>query len=217
MEDKLTKRLFAEYASLPKAPRQEATVASILRNVGHFSTTLNSSGYPVRRQLHLNRIYNDGESRVNALKTHHTPLFQLIGIDRFYSWSTEKLITNQSKSYNSSGLARRMDSTLTIRRFSTFGLLCCAVAGATVIATGCADSNPHGLVPVSGKVLLDGEPLPHGVLHTVTNNGKGASGGIQSDGTFELVKIEYKELGKQKITINKNPIPILIQNKRKRI
>ena len=82
--------------------------------------------------------------------------------------------------------ALHMHSHSTTRCFDSSRLLWCATVCAILLATGCTGSNPDGLVPVSGKVLLDGEPLPHGALYTVMDSGKGAEGEIGPDGTFEL-------------------------------
>ena len=54
-----------------------------------------------------------------------------------------------------------------------------------VMIIGCGDSGPD-LAPVTGKVLLDGQPLTSGRISTVPSVGRGANGAIQSDGTFEL-------------------------------
>ncbi|MCC7475226.1 MAG: hypothetical protein IT425_07510 [Pirellulales bacterium] len=43
------------------------------------------------------------------------------------------------------------------------------------------------LCEVRGKVTLDGQPLPTGVVVSFTKAGKGAFGIIQPDGTFTLV------------------------------
>ena len=50
---------------------------------------------------------------------------------------------------------------------------------------GCNDNSPS-VVPVRGKVLLDGEPLTSGSVLTTPAAGRGARGAIESDGTFEL-------------------------------
>lgn len=53
-----------------------------------------------------------------------------------------------------------------------------------VTVAGCGgDSN---IAPVSGKVLLDGQPLPQGLVTTLPAAGRGARGVIQSDGSFKL-------------------------------
>lgn len=50
---------------------------------------------------------------------------------------------------------------------------------------GCQPSGPT-IVPVSGKVLLDGKPLTQGNVLTHPSGGRGANGVIQPDGTFRL-------------------------------
>src|SRR5215212_2366677 len=55
-------------------------------------------------------------------------------------------------------------------------------------AAGC-DSRPTR-VKVSGTVLIDGEPLKHGFLDFVPENGRKASGTVDSNGHFELTCFE---------------------------
>jgi hypothetical protein len=53
------------------------------------------------------------------------------------------------------------------------------------LCVGCGDSGPT-LAPVTGTVLLDGQPLATGHVITQPTAGRGATGPIQSDGTFTL-------------------------------
>jgi hypothetical protein len=50
---------------------------------------------------------------------------------------------------------------------------------------GCGGKTPS-IVPVRGKVLLNGQPLTTGRVLTQPSAGRGANGIIKSDGTFEL-------------------------------
>jgi hypothetical protein len=68
------------------------------------------------------------------------------------------------------------------RRAFASSVICIAIVASTL--TGCG--NGEGLVPVSGKVLLDGQPLTQGNVITLPPAGRGASGIIQPDGTFQL-------------------------------
>ncbi|MFO0811109.1 MAG: hypothetical protein U0746_20970 [Gemmataceae bacterium] len=52
-------------------------------------------------------------------------------------------------------------------------------------AVGCGSSGPR-LVPVSGIVLIDGKPLPFGVVQVAPEGGRAASGRIGPDGRFTL-------------------------------
>lgn len=54
-----------------------------------------------------------------------------------------------------------------------------------VSTTGCGPSGPN-VVPVSGKVLIDGQPLTFGYVRFVPTGGRASDAEIQSDGTFEL-------------------------------
>ncbi|MCA9234823.1 MAG: hypothetical protein KDA44_05105 [Planctomycetales bacterium] len=59
------------------------------------------------------------------------------------------------------------------------------VALAALVACGC-NSGDSGLAPVSGQVLLDGQPLTTGAVITMPPQGRGARGVIGSDGRFTL-------------------------------
>jgi len=54
------------------------------------------------------------------------------------------------------------------------------------VLMGCADKSASNVVPVEGKVLLDGQPLAFGTVTFQPNSGQPARGEIQSDGTFKL-------------------------------
>lgn len=54
----------------------------------------------------------------------------------------------------------------------------------TLLAGGC--ERPSLLVPVQGRVLLDGKPLPSGVVQFQPASGQAASGQIADDGSFVL-------------------------------
>jgi hypothetical protein len=66
------------------------------------------------------------------------------------------------------------------RRFAVlFAIFCsCMIAGCS--------KGDRSLVPVSGKVLIDGQPLTRGFVRFVPAKGRVSSGEIQSDGTFKL-------------------------------
>jgi hypothetical protein len=57
------------------------------------------------------------------------------------------------------------------------GLLMLAVVGC---------QQKSNVVPVRGKVLLDGKPLTKGMIATMPSAGRGANAKIQPDGSFEL-------------------------------
>ncbi len=60
-----------------------------------------------------------------------------------------------------------------------------AVAVALVPCPGCGGNTPE-VAPVEGKVLISGQPLTTGRIITTPAAGRGATGYIQQDGTFEL-------------------------------
>jgi len=68
------------------------------------------------------------------------------------------------------------------KSFLVLRLGCCSLA---LLFLGCGGDQPE-TVPVTGKVLLDGQPLTKGTVITTPDAGKGATGAIQPDGTFEL-------------------------------
>lgn len=55
---------------------------------------------------------------------------------------------------------------------------------AGVFSAGC--NQTPAVVPVSGKVLYNGEPLPCGFVMFQPEQGQAAQGEIQPDGTFQL-------------------------------
>jgi hypothetical protein len=56
---------------------------------------------------------------------------------------------------------------------------------ATLIFAGCGDGRP-ARVPVSGMVLIDGQPLTRGHVKFVPSNGRPSIGKIAEDGKFTL-------------------------------
>jgi hypothetical protein len=57
-------------------------------------------------------------------------------------------------------------------------------------AVGCGSAAPN-VVPVHGKVTLNGQPLTTGRVMTMPVAGRGAGGEIQQDGAFELTTPEF--------------------------
>lgn len=60
------------------------------------------------------------------------------------------------------------------------------------LAVGCGDNRPKR-VPVSGRVLIDGEPLSHGFVQVVPAGDRAATGKIGSDGRFTLTTFEPED------------------------
>lgn len=65
-----------------------------------------------------------------------------------------------------------------------FSLACLAIT-----TVGCGDGRPS-LVPVSGVVTIDGQPVPCGAVRIIPDNMRPASGKISSDGRFTLTTFE---------------------------
>ncbi|QDU56699.1 hypothetical protein [Aeoliella mucimassa] len=59
-----------------------------------------------------------------------------------------------------------------------------------VVSAGCG-SDKSGLVPVSGQVLIDGQPLSLGSLQVMPTGARPAFGKLDENGHFELMT--YKE------------------------
>jgi hypothetical protein len=74
---------------------------------------------------------------------------------------------------------------------------------ALVALSGCGDGRP-GRVPVSGKVVIDGEPLTSGSVVFVPEHGRQSIGNLDKDGHFVLSSYASNDgavLGKHKIRI----------------
>ncbi|QDV70001.1 hypothetical protein Poly24_37200 [Rosistilla carotiformis] len=82
-----------------------------------------------------------------------------------------------------------------IERLSKTWLDVCVVATCCFALVGCGPSGHPGLIPVSGKVTIDGEPLQTGTVEFIPDTSKGttgqvAFGQIGADGTFQLRTFE---------------------------
>ncbi|CAD7694868.1 unnamed protein product [Ostreobium quekettii] len=64
---------------------------------------------------------------------------------------------------------------------------CVLIAAFVGVAVGCGQSS-HELdtAPVSGRITLDGEPLPQGIVYVIPDKGRMAKALVKEDGTFEL-------------------------------
>lgn len=78
-----------------------------------------------------------------------------------------------------------------------------------LVAVGCDDGRPDR-VPVSGQVLIDGEPLTHGYVRLVHPTSRPAVGKLDADGRFTLSCYEKGDgaiRGVQQVAIDaKKPI-----------
>jgi hypothetical protein len=57
---------------------------------------------------------------------------------------------------------------------------------------GCGDGRPRR-VPVSGQILIDGEPLPVGNIRVVPDDARAATGTIGPDGRFSLTTFDQDD------------------------
>jgi len=73
----------------------------------------------------------------------------------------------------------------------------------TLLLAGC-DGRPS-LVPVSGQVLLDDQPVTAGFIRVIPSDARAASGSIGSDGRFQLTTFEENDgcvPGTHKVTVS---------------
>ena len=81
-------------------------------------------------------------------------------------------------------------------------LLAVVAVAMIAAATGC--SKTPAVVPVSGKVLYNGKPMPYGYVLFQPEQGQPAEGEIQSDGSFQLSSYGPKDgavPGRHKISV----------------
>ena len=64
--------------------------------------------------------------------------------------------------------------------------LCLVICGA---ANGCSDGKPS-LSPVSGRVMIDGQPVSHGFIQVMPAGFRPANGKLDENGHFELTTFE---------------------------
>lgn len=91
-------------------------------------------------------------------------------------------------------------------RISLVGLLAMLVV---INSSGCGSDSPK-TVPVTGKVSYNGQPVTSGTLMLIPagEGGYGATGQIQSDGTFQLTSFKPNDgaaPGNYKVTIQVFP------------
>jgi hypothetical protein len=84
----------------------------------------------------------------------------------------------------------------------SLGTLLCLVG---LFATaGCGDGRP-ARVPISGQVLIDGQPLRFGSIRFIPDNARPSSSKLDSEGRFTLYCFEKDDgavLGRHRITVN---------------
>jgi hypothetical protein len=82
-------------------------------------------------------------------------------------------------------------------------MLAACLAVALVVVAGCGDGRPTR-VPVSGQVLIDGQPLKYGIIRFVPANARPAGGKLDTEGRFSLTCFEENDgatLGTHRIEI----------------
>src|SRR5688572_21947117 len=67
-----------------------------------------------------------------------------------------------------------------------------AVVLAALLSSGCGDGRP-GRVPVSGRVLIDGKPLPQAAVRFCPPGGRSSSGKTDGGGRFVLACYEAND------------------------
>jgi hypothetical protein len=73
-----------------------------------------------------------------------------------------------------------------------FGLRVAALPLVALAFVGCGDGRPS-VVPVQGRILIDGQPLTHGAIRVVPENARAATAQIQPDGTFRLTTFKEND------------------------
>lgn len=63
---------------------------------------------------------------------------------------------------------------------------------ATLVCAGCSDGRPKR-VPISGVVLIDGEPLTHGSILFIPETGRPGGGALDSEGRFSATSFELND------------------------
>jgi hypothetical protein len=69
---------------------------------------------------------------------------------------------------------------------TTFAWILILLSSSCLVSAGCRESGTATVVPVKGKVLLDGEPLKFGSVTLQPTRGQPARGDIRPDGEFTL-------------------------------
>src|SRR4051794_17916767 len=85
---------------------------------------------------------------------------------------------------------------------------CCAAFCCVLVVGGCGDGRPQR-VPVSGVVVIDGQPLSQGNIKFVPKNGRPSSGKIGPDGHFSVTCYDGNDgaiLGTHQVQVAANRI-----------
>lgn len=78
-----------------------------------------------------------------------------------------------------------------VRKFRRGAWLWAAASIAAVLSTGC-DGRPKR-VPVSGQVLIDGQPLGFGVVRFIPSDGRQSGSQLDAEGRFTLSCFEVND------------------------
>jgi hypothetical protein len=85
---------------------------------------------------------------------------------------------------------------------------CLTCAATLVLFLGCGDGHPTR-VPVSGRVVIDGQPLSEGNIRFVPEHGRPSAGTIGADGRFTLTCYDGNDgalLGKHRVQVSASRI-----------
>jgi hypothetical protein len=75
---------------------------------------------------------------------------------------------------------------------SAFISVVCVVGFVLLASTGCGGSHA-GIVPVKGKVTIDGKPVTTGQVYVYAEGQRPATGKIQQDGTYQLSSFAFND------------------------
>lgn len=88
-----------------------------------------------------------------------------------------------------------------MKRSAVFGLVCLL---AVALLSGCGDGRPRR-VPVSGRVTIDGKPIPCGTIRFIPKDARPAMGQIGQDGRYSMSTFEKGDgvvVGPCTVTVN---------------
>lgn len=83
-----------------------------------------------------------------------------------------------------------------------------ALAALLSVCGGCGDGRPDR-VPVSGQVLIDGQPLSHGSVRFVPEGGRASTGTLDSQGRFTMTCFDGADgviPGKHRVAVTGNKV-----------
>ena len=100
-------------------------------------------------------------------------------------------------------IVRNMTTLQRLTQFSSFLYRLSVVTICAFVTAGCGDGRP-ARVPVSGRVLIDGQPLTHGYVRFSPANSRASTGQLDASGHFILSCFEPGDgavIGAHKVSV----------------